>query len=128
MRHPEFELQKAVCNYLRLKYPSILFDSDTIANIKLTAPQQSRNKAIQKEGFKRPDLCVYYPTEKYSGLFIELKVESPYKKDGTLKSGDHLRGQNETMKELTALGYYCSFAWTLEQCIEIIDNYLQEKL
>lgn len=125
MRHPEFELQKAVCNYLRLAYPSVLFDSDTIANVKLTAPQQARNKAIQKEGFKRPDMCIYYPNKDYAGLFIELKVESPYKKDGTLKAGEHIRGQYLTMKHLSDLGYYCSFAWTLEQAIEIIDTYLQ---
>ena len=128
MKHPEFELQKAVCNYLRLAYPSVLFDSDTIANVKLTAPQQARNKAIQKEGFKRPDMCIYFPTEIHSGLFIELKVESPYKKDGTLKSGEHLRGQYMTMKHLEMLGYKCSFAWTFEMAKEIIDNYLQEKL
>ena len=126
MKHNEFELQKAVCNYLKLKYPSVLFDSDTIANVKLTAPQQARNKAIQKEGFKRPDICIYYPTELYSGLFIELKIETPYKKDGTLKSGDHLRGQYETMKHLTALGYHCSFAWTFDMAIQIIDKYLQQ--
>lgn len=128
MKHSEFELQKAVCNYLKLKYPSVLFDSDTIANVKLTAPQQARNKAIQKEGFKRPDICIYYPTEKYNGLFIELKTETPYKKNGLLKAGNHLHGQYHTMMQLTALGYYCTFAWSLEQCIEIIDNYLQEKI
>lgn len=128
MKHSEFELQKAVCNYLKLKYPSVLFDSDTIANVKLTAPQQSRNKAIQKEGFKRPDICIYYPTEKYNGLFIELKTETPFKKDGTLKASDHLRGQYETMRQLSSLGYYCSFSWGLEMTIEIIDNYLQEKI
>jgi len=128
MKHPEFELQKLVCNYIRIAYPSVLFDSDTIANVKLTAPQQARNKAIQKEDFKRPDICIYYPTEKYFGLFIELKVESPYKKDGKLKSGEHLQGQAHTMSHLTALGYYCSFAWTFEMAKEIIDNYLQEKL
>lgn len=127
MKHSEFELQKAVCNYLKYKYPSVLFDSDTIANVKLTAPQQARNKAIQKEGFKRPDICIYYPTKDFAGLFIELKIESPYRKDGRLKSGEHLAGQFYTMQQLSQLGYYCTFAWSLEQCIEIIDNYLQQK-
>ncbi len=33
MKHPEFELQVAVCRYLSIKHPNVLFLSDTIANL-----------------------------------------------------------------------------------------------
>ena len=80
-KQPEFEIQKAICDYLELQYPKVLFLSDTIASIKLTIPQQVRNKSIQKEGFKCPDLLILEPRGKYAGLFIEIKVVTPYKKE-----------------------------------------------
>lgn len=127
MKHKEYEFQKACTMYLSAKYPNVLFDSDTIASVKLTKPQAARNKAIQKKGFKRPDIAIYEPNGKYHGLFIELKTESPYKKNGELKSGEHLEGQNKTMEQLKQKGYYATFCWTFEQFKSIVDNYLNTK-
>lgn len=124
---PEFELQKQVCQYLRLQYPNVLFMTDTIAAVKLTIPQQVRNKAVQKQGFKCPDLFVFEKRENYGGLFLELKVETPFKKDGQIKASqnDHLHLQNETLKDLRKKGYYALFAWTFEMCKDYIDCYLK---
>jgi hypothetical protein len=58
-------------------------------------------------------------------LFIELKTESPYKKDGTIKKNAHLEGQQEAVNKLNKKGYYCLFAWSFEQIKNIIDNYLK---
>ena len=125
MQHKEYDLQKQVCKYLEYQYPKVLFLSDTIASVKLTKPQQVRNKAIQKKGFKCPDLIIFEPNDKYIGLFIELKIETPYKKDGkTLLKNEHIEGQRDTMLQLMSRGYFCSFAWTFEQTKGIIDNYL----
>ena len=124
MRHPEFEFQKAVCNYLRLQYPNVLFLSDTVASVKLTMPQAARNKAIQKEGIKTPDLIIFQPNELYHGLFIELKIETPFKKDGQLKSNEHLEGQSKTIVSLNELGYKATFAWSFDQAKQIIDDYI----
>ena len=106
--------------------------SDTIASCKLTLPQATRNKAIQKEGFKCPDLIIFKPkydnTGKvlYHGLFIELKIESPYLKDGlSLKADKHIQGQAETMNQLRIEGYWCGFCWDFNQAKSIIDNYLK---
>lgn len=123
---PEYHLQCQVCSYLEWQYPNVLFLTDTIAAIKLTLPQQVRNKKVQKKGFKCPDLTVFHPAGDYAGLFIELKAETPYKKDGTLKKNEHLEGQAETMRKLTERGYQCHFAWSFEQCKDIIDNYLKQ--
>lgn len=129
MQHKEFDLQKQVCAYLRVKYPKVLFLSDTVASVKLTIPQAARNKAIQKEGFKTPDLIIFEPKLHHSCLFLELKTKSPFKKgfEGieVLKSqNDHLQKQYETLCDLQVLGYYAVFAWSFEMACEIIDTYM----
>lgn len=126
MRHPEFELQKRVCAYLRAAYPKIFFLSDTIANVKLTKFQALRNSQIQKPGFKTPDLLIIHPKGNYHGLFIELKIESPYKLNGELKANKHLREQNETIERLKSLGYYADFQWDFNKIIKLIDWYLNQ--
>ena len=123
-KQPEFILQRQICAYLRVAYPDVLFMSDTIASVKLSEAQASRNKSIQKSGFKTPDLIIFAPRGIYHGLFIELKKESPYKLNGDLKTNFHLQGQEETMLKLRSLGYFACFKWILEDAKEIIDWYL----
>ncbi|QNS40212.1 hypothetical protein H0S70_07305 [Chryseobacterium manosquense] len=98
--------------------------SDTIASVKLTEAQATRNAAIQKRGFKTPDLIIFAPRGNYHGLFIELKVKTPYKKDGTLLENAHLKAQEETIKNLRELGYYADFAWEFNDVVKLIDWYL----
>lgn len=123
----EFLLQKQICQYLRLQYPYVYFLSDTVANVKLTLPQASRNKSIQCDEFKCPDLLILHPKNGYSGLLIELKKESPYKKNGQIKSSqnDHLSNQESTLLKLNSMGYSAHFAWSFEQAKVIIDDYLK---
>lgn len=123
--YPEYELQKQVCRYINLQYPSALYLSDSVAFAKLTIPQQVRNKAIQKQGFKCPDLLILEPNKKFKGLFIELKVKSPFKINGELKKDEHLIGQQKTIKDLIDRGYYATFSTGFEQTKEIIDNYFK---
>lgn len=122
----EYLLQKQVCEYLELQYPNVLFLSDTIASIKLTMPQAVRNKAIQKKGFKCPDLLILEPNELFNGLFIELKTETPFRKDGRIKKNEHLEGQLKTINELSKKNYFCCFSWSFEMTKEIIDKYLKK--
>lgn len=124
-RHEEYQLQKAVCRYLDLQHPNVLYLSDTIASVKLTMPQAARNKAIQKQGFKCPDLLILEPRDGYHGLFIELKVKSPYKKNGGLLKNEHLEGQWKTIEKLNRKGFKACFSWSFDQTKEIIDNYLK---
>jgi hypothetical protein len=127
MLHPEYDLQVAVCRYLAYQYSDIDFMSDTIANLKLTKMQSVRNKKIQKNGFKCPDVIVFEARNGYHGLFIELKVATPFKKDGTIKAStnDHLKGQLETIEKLNAKGYKACFGVGFEQTKNIIDEYLK---
>ena len=126
---PEFILQKQVCQWLNTQYPKVMFMSDTIAAVKLTKPQAVRNKSIQKEGFKCPDLLIFEPRGNYHGLFIELKVETPFKKDGDIKASqdDHLLKQNKTLFNLYDIGYYACFAWTFEMAVKIIKEYMNQE-
>jgi len=124
MNHPEFELQKQICSYLEWQYPDVVFLSDTIANVKLTKAQASRNKQIQKREFKTPDLLILEPRNGFAGLFIELKIESPFKLNGELKAGDHLKGQSISISKLKAKGYSALFSWKFEMTKKIIDDYL----
>jgi len=124
-RQPEYTIQRQVCTYLRVQYKDILFMSDTIASVKLTEPQATRNASIQKRGFKTPDLIIFAPRGIYHGLFIELKTKTPYKKNGSLLENAHLKAQAETIKNLRELGYFADFRWTLKDAIELIDWYLK---
>jgi hypothetical protein len=130
MQHNEYELQKSVARYLCYQYPDVVFLSDTIASIKLTPSQANRNKLIQKNEFKCPDLLILEPTERYFGLFIELKIDSPFKKDGTIKASqnDHLLKQYESLLNLKSKGYYAAFSWSFDMTKELIDNYFNDKL
>lgn len=127
MKHTEFELQKSVCKYLNSQYPNVLFLSDTIANIKLSMGQATRNKQIQKQGFKTPDLIIFAPRGNYYGLFIELKVESPFKKYGTIYKNEHLEGQAQTILDLNKLGYFACFSWSFDMTKKVIDDYMNIK-
>jgi hypothetical protein len=105
-----------------------LFLSDSIAAVKLTMPQASRNKKVQKQGFKCPDLIILEPRGGYFGLFIELKVETPYKLNGEIKASkdDHLKLQAETIGRLNELGYKAFFAWSFDMAKQIIDDYMKK--
>jgi hypothetical protein len=129
-QQPEYALQCQVAEYLTKAYPKVRFMSDTIASVKLTIPQQVRNKKIQCPDFKCPDLLIFASREvdgeKFSGLFIELKAESPYKVDGkTLKSNEHIEAQSRDLDRLSAEGYFCLFCWDFNKAKEVIDKYLK---
>lgn len=124
---PEFILQKQISHWLSVQYPEVLFLSDTIASVKLTIPQQVRNSSVQKKFFKTPDLLIFEPNKDFHGLFIELKIETPFKKDMTLKKNEHIEGQLKTINDLKFKGYYACFSWSLEITMEIINNYLKNR-
>jgi hypothetical protein len=126
-QQPEFILQCQVCEYLRTAFPATLFLTDTIAAVKLTIPQAARNKKVQKQGFKCPDLIILEPRGKYHGLFIELKTETPYKLNGEIKASkdDHLKLQAETIERLNELGFFAKFCWNFDHAKTTIDNYMK---
>jgi len=124
MVHPEHLLQKQVCAYLRVKYPKVYFKSDTISNIRLTNPQKAREKSLQHNKYACPDLMIVKCCHGYGGMFMELKANSPFKKNRDLKKDEHLQEQAETIIQLQKEGYHSDFYWDYDKIIKTIDWYL----
>lgn len=123
----EAQLHEAVCNYIRLQYPNVLFNSD-MSGVKLTMGQAIKSKKLRSsKGF--PDLVIYEPRNGKHGLLLELKREGEQllKKDGTFKT-DHLKEQSEVICKLNKSNYVALFAIGFEEAIEIIDKYLCGKI
>lgn len=136
----EKTLQKAVCDYLRLQYPGVLFNSDLSGATKLTMGQANAMKSLRSNrGF--PDLCIYLPkiclengeVKTYHSLFIELKKEGEklYKVRSTDNYGnpvfasEHIAEQSACLNRLNNLGYYACFAIGFDSAKKVIDWYLR---
>lgn len=78
-------------------------------------------RRLKAEGVKPgvPDLCLPYPTwrVKYHGLYIEMKSKDT--------KGSLSKDQKEWIEYLTSVGYKVVTAWTAEEAIEAIEEYLQ---
>ncbi len=130
----ESTLQCHVADYLRLRYPHVLFHSDYGSGIRLT-PGQARIQSRQNGGRRAwPDMFIAEPRtvqigpDKYSfaGLFLELKRDGTriLKKDGTLVADQHIREQHDLLVELERRDYMARFAVGFDQAKQIIDEYL----
>ena len=120
----EENLHLAICDYIRMQYPNVLFNSD-MSGVKLTMGQAIKAKKLRScKGF--PDLVIYEPRGEFKGLFIELKREGEklLNKNGELKT-EHLKEQWEVMQKLIERGYNCSFAVGFDQAKDCIDVYLR---
>ena len=138
----ESELQVAVADYLRLRYPDILFHSDFGSGVKLTIGQAAKQK--RQNGGRRawPDMFVAEPLgyigERYpdsaagqmeiAGLFLEFKKEGTRikKKNGEWAS-EHITEQAEVLELLRDRGYKAEFAVGFDKAKELIDEYLGEE-
>lgn len=121
----EYHLCKQIANYLRFQYPQVIFHFD-LAGLNLSKAQAGMMKGIQgKRGF--PDLFISQTSGIYSGLFLEIKTETPFKKDGTLKKNEHLEEQADMLLSLRMRGYYAVFGVQFDSTIKIINEYLKLK-
>jgi hypothetical protein len=121
----EAQLHKSVCNYLKLQYPDIIFTSES-SGVRLTIGQAKAAKSVRSDS-GLPDLMIFEPMGVYKGLFIELKKDSVWLKDGTLTIDKHVREQSEIMKRLRVKGYFATFACSFDEAKELIDWYLQNR-
>lgn len=120
----EKTLHRAVCQYLKLAYPKVLFNSD-LSGIRLTMGQAVQVKALRSSsGF--PDIVIYEPRMEFHGLFIELKKEGEkiYTKKGT-PTTPHVAEQLQIIKMLTERRYYACFCIGFDNAKRIIDDYLK---
>ena len=120
----EESVQIQVSNYLKCRYPSVIFTSDS-SGVKLNMGQAKVLKAMRCEGAKIPDMLIFEPRGKYKGLFLELKREGEkvFKADGSPYAG-HLYEQWKTLERLKEKGYQACFAIGVDDAIAIIDGYM----
>ena len=126
----EQELQIMVADYIRYRYPSVIFRSDYGSGLKLTYNQswkQARQNGVRK-GF--PDMTIFHPNwtagKKSPVLFIELKKAGTRlkKRDGSWAS-EHIAEQAKMMENLRQCGHIAEFGVGFIQTRKIIDNYLE---
>lgn len=124
----ELDVQMMVADYLRLRYPNVLFHSDYGSGIKLTMGQAIKQKRLNGGRRSWPDMFIAEPCldNYYMGLFIELKRPDVkiYKKNGELVANEHIREQAALLDELRQRGYKAEFACGFDKAKKIIDEYL----
>lgn len=119
----EYQICKAITQYLRLQYPSVMFHWD-LAGLNLSRAQAGMMKAIQgQRGY--PDLFIAKESHGFHGLFLEIKAITPFLKNGmTLKSDKHLQEQDSNHKKLRWDGYWAEFVTGFDEAKTVIDHYL----
>jgi hypothetical protein len=125
----EQNLQRQVCQYLRLQYPSIIFRSDYASGLQLTMNQAAIHKSLQSSR-SWPDLFIYKSSRGFHGLALELKREGTTiyltrgERKGKLSTDAHIQEQALMLQTLNKLGYFARFGVGFDQCRKIIDWYL----
>lgn len=128
----ELDIQIQVADYLRLRYPNVLFHSDYGSGLRLTPGQAVKQKRLQGGRRAWPDLFIAEPRrnringKQYHGAFLELKRDGVkvFKKDGRVVADKHIREQFYMINELIRKGYFADFAVGFEQAKSLIDEYL----
>lgn len=130
----ESNIQVEVCKHLKDNYPDVIFQCDLASGMNLGKHIGGMNARLRSSR-GLPDLFIAARNPQniqheidvcYYGLFIELKRDgkSPYLKDGSLSSNEHVQEQAAILKKLEEQGYKAVFAVGAEEAIKIIDEYL----
>lgn len=124
MRRSEESLQLAVCKYIKLQYPSVIFTAEASG---LNKSKAAAGKAkMMRSSSKLPDLWILEPKDGFHGLLLEFKLNSPYLIDNSLRKQPHIQEQNKMLHRLRSKGYYATFIWRFEDAKNIIDNYMTD--
>lgn len=147
----ELEVQIQVADYLRLRYPGVLFHSDYGSGLRLTPGQAVKQKRLQGGRRSWPDMFIAEPKVRhttdgewgiklgwaqlddgtdyyammFAGLMIELKREGTRltKKNGEW-ANEHIAEQAELLHILRKKGFKAEFACGFDEAKRIIDKYL----
>jgi|TARA_R100000084_G_C4654333_1_gene151852 hypothetical protein len=116
---PEYELQRAVVSYIKVKYPNILINGSA-GGVRTSMSQAIKLKATgSSKGF--PDLFIYQPRkvdgQAYCGCALELKVKGNYA----------TKEQKEWIAKLQKNGYYAEVVTDYAEVINRINWYLGDE-
>lgn len=114
-KQPEYELQVALCDYIKLKYKHTIFFNGSAGGMRTFLSVAIRMK---KSGYQAgfPDLFIYEPRGVYHGLAIELKVKGNYASPK----------QKEILSILNERGYHAEVCTGFDHAIQVIDQYLSK--
>ena len=126
MNKEEEKLQTVVSNYLKLQFPDVIFTSES-SGLRLPIGLAIKVKKLRNPEEGLSDMMIFQPNDSYHGLFLELKVKSPYLKNGNLSKSKHIQDQAEVLERLNDLGYLAMFAWSFEMAKGIIDSYMNNQ-
>jgi hypothetical protein len=131
--HHEQNLQRQVCQYLKLQYPKAIFRSDTSSGRWEYSRRDLAAKVIYNSQKSWPDLFIYEPRfidgVQYAGLALELKKEGTTiiikkgARKGHLTTNPHIQEQALLLKELKKRGYFATFAIGFDHAQKTIDWY-----
>ena len=118
--------QERFCNYMKILHPDLIFYSDG-SGLKLTKGLAIKFSKL-KSSRAIPDMFISESIDGYHGLFIELKREGTriFKKNGGYTT-EHIAEQAEMLGRLNKKGYYACFCIGYDECIDTLNNYLNEK-
>jgi hypothetical protein len=124
MARNEEKEQLALCEYIRLKYKGVVFNSDH-SGIRVSQGLANKIKAL-KSSNGIPDLNIDEPRGGFFGLKIEMKAtgNSPFRKTGMLKNDAHLREQWKMLANLYVKGYYTGFCTGFNEALNVVDWYM----
>jgi hypothetical protein len=139
----ENALYEQIAQYMNLKHTNVIYHFD-LSGV-WTPSHKARNLYGRLNKRAWPDLFIAkkskifhetatlfeegdsYRLKQYYGLFIELKIKSPYLKDGvTLRKDEHIREQAKVLEALRMQGYEARFATGFEEAVSLIEAYLKE--
>lgn len=142
----EENLHQQIVDYIKLRYPGVLFRTDFAAGIKMTQGQAVKHKKLQACR-AWPDLFIAAPMYKnkhvdFYGAFLEIKKEGtklkrdkdckkPLKGENFIrKKGDwwdqHIEEQANVLQMLGMNGYCVSFVVGFEDAKNFVDRYLKD--
>lgn len=112
MSKPEQKIQIAVCNWMRLRYPDLLFTISPAGMIR------GANTAVlmKRLGYRNgtPDILIFEPRGRFHGLFIELKAEKGYLSED----------QRVFIAKAVFLRYATAVCFSYEEAIKTVENYM----
>lgn len=138
--YSEETLQIQCNDWMEARYPEFteLFYFHAIQGFKLPerTPQQKAikfkmlNDLKKLGGLKKNilDFEFHKNNGKYSSLFIELKIENPFGKNGQVLDKGKALDQWNTMQKLIIEGHYACFVWSLEQFKKVVTDYMEYRL
>ena len=123
-------IQRELCRWIRLAYPGVIFNSD-LSGLNMHGGIRGRVASLRSSRGV-PDLMVFEPSYRrgYTGLFVELKSEGVKirKLNGEMVKDSHINEQRDMMEMLRGKGYFANFAVGLDEAMELVEWYLEDKI